>query len=67
MAYLADFKHPAYRGHFGALVDNDPRVDIRFLQPSDRASVQAARAVFNGLFWTAKRVAITSVWLLEKP
>ena len=23
--------------------------------------------VFNGLFWTAKRVAITSVWLLEKP
>ena len=67
MAFLADFQHPAYRNHFGALVDNDPRVSVRFLQPSDRASVAAARNVFDGLFWTAKKVMITSVWKVSLP
>lgn len=67
LAFLADFKHPAYRNHLGALVDNDPRVDVRFLQPSDRATVADARKVFDGLFWTATRVMITSVWQVSKP
>ena len=67
LAFLSDFKHPAYRNHFGALVDNDPRVAVRFLQPSDRASVAEARKVFDGLFWTATRVDITSVWKVSKP
>ena len=67
LAFLSDFKHPAYRNHFGALVDNDPRVAVRFLQPSDRASVVEARKVFDGLFWTATRVDITSVWKVSKP
>ena len=67
VAFLADFQHPAYRNHFGALVDNDPRVLVRFLQPSDRASVAAARNVFDGLFWTAKKVMITSVWKVSLP
>lgn len=67
VAFLADFEHPAYRYHYGALVDNDPRVSVRFLEPSDRASVTAARNVFDGLFWTAKKVIITSVWKVSKP
>ena len=58
---------PAYRNHLGALVDNDPRVEVRLLQPSDRASVAEARKVFDGLFWTATRVDITSVWQVSKP
>ena len=67
LAFLSDFKHPAYRNHLGALVDNDPRVEVRLLQPSDRASVAEARKVFDGLFWTATRVDITSVWQVSKP
>ena len=67
VAFLADFQHPAYRNHFGALVDNDPRVSVRFLEPSDRTSITAARNVFDGLFWTAKKVMITSVWKVSTP
>ena len=67
LAFLADFTHPAYRYHVGVLVDNDPRVNVRFLQPSDRATVSSARTVFSGLFWTAKRVSITSVWQVSMP
>ena len=46
----------------GALIDNDKRVGIVMLEESDREDPQAARAVFNALFWTAHRVIITSVW-----
>ena len=67
VAFLADFQHPAYLNHCGALVDNDPRVAVRFLEPSDRASVSAARKVFDDLFWTAKKVMITSVWKVAMP
>ena len=67
VAFLADFQHPAYLNHYGALVDNDPRVSVRFLEPSDRASVSAARKVFDNLFWTAKKVMITSVWKVAMP
>ena len=67
VAFLSDFQHPAYRNHFGALVDNDPRVSVRFLEPSDRASASAARNVFDGLFWTAQKVMITSVWKVSMP
>ena len=67
LAFLANFTHPAYRYHVGVLVDNDPRVNVRFLQPTDRATPSSARTVFSGLFWTAKRVSITSVWQVSMP
>ena len=51
----------------GALVDNDVRIGVRMLQPSDRESVEAARKVFDQLFWTAKRVRLTSVRQIGTP
>jgi hypothetical protein len=51
----------------GALVDNDVRIGVRLLQPADRESVQAARKVFDELFWTAQRVRLTSVWQIGTP
>ena len=67
LLYLAGFTIPTHPGHMGALVDNDVRIGVRMLQQSDRESVQAARIVFDQLFWTAKRVRITSVWQIGTP
>ena len=67
VSYLAGFTIPTHRGHMGALVDNDVRIGVRLLQPADRESVQAARKVFDELFWTAQRVRLTSVWQIGTP
>ena len=36
------------------------------IEASDRATPEAARKVFDDLFWTATKVTITSVWKLTK-
>ena len=36
------------------------------IEPSDRATPEAARKVFDSLFWTALKVTITSVWKLNE-
>ena len=44
VALLADFAMPTHPDFFGAIIDNDPRVGVRLLQPSDR-TVDGSRQV----------------------
>ena len=52
VGYLSDFFIPTHPEYRGALVDNDKRVGVRLLEPSDR-TVEGARKIFDDLFWTA--------------
>ena len=71
MAYMADFELPTHPDHFGAIVDNDPRIGVLMLEESDRALLDGpqpyknAREVFAGLFPDAVKVRIDSVWELR--
>ena len=65
VAYLADFWMPTHPKNLGALVDNDKRIGVRLLDENDR-TLQGARDIFDGLFWTAQSVRITSIWTIKK-
>ena len=46
----------------GTLLDNDPGCNVIFVREHDRASKEAARAVFAGLFPAAKEVRVMRVY-----
>ena len=67
VAFLAGMQVQGRGECCGAIVDNDPRIPVLLIEEKDRASPEAARAVFDALFCKAESVRITALFQLQQP